>query len=437
MPDLVSDPLSPHPRRALLPSHETGPAHRAPAPSREATGARGTFPGPQASVWSREAHQAPGRRGIPAGRRARRTHRWWQRRWLAAPAALLVAVVLWTSVSLGSALAAPGTDTTAARVAEWARDHYLGGVITLLEQWQYQLDPPKSGGAPDASALEVGSSATVRTKTARPATIPSQAGPALPGEGEWRPLYSAKGDTAAMVTSLRPDAVHTSYVVHAVWLDPKLNSFVLHPGTKEPGPVAGQSSQLTGQAASTVLASFNSGFKMSDAKGGYWQAGHTVAPLQAGAASMVLGTNGSLKVMTWPGGDPGEGVAAVRQNLIPLVHDGRVTQEVSDPSAAVWGKTVGNAAAVWRSGVGTRADGSTVVVLGPSLTVGALAQILHDAGAVEAMQLDINKDWTSFITYTHGSSTPAVPKKLTDDETAAADRYLQPSSRDFVAVMPR
>ncbi|WP_228489194.1 phosphodiester glycosidase family protein [Raineyella fluvialis] len=101
----------------------------------------------------------------------------------------------------------------------------------------------------------------------------------------------------------------------------------------------------------------------------------------------------------------------------------------------MWGKTVGNAAAVWRSGVGTRADGSTVVVLGPSMTVGALAQILHDAGAVEAMQLDINKDWTSFITYSHSNGGNS-PKKLTDDETAAADRYLQPSSRDFVAVMP-
>lgn len=427
MSDRPTDHLSSQPQRAVVVPPRTDAPRRALAPS-------GGIPagGPARTGRPGDAGR-PGRPGRPTGRTLRR------RRWLAIPAALLAALVLWTSVSLGSALAAPGTDTTAARVAEWARDHYLGGVVTALEQAQYQLNPPKSGGAPDASALDAGGSAagtgTVRTKTARPATIPSQAGPALAGEGEWRPLYSAKGDTAAMVASLRPDAVHTSYVVHVVWLDPKLNSFVLHPGTKEPGPVAGQSSQLTGQPADTVLASFNSGFKMTDARGGYWQAGHTVVPLQTGAASMVLGTNGSLRVMTWGGGDPGEGVAAVRQNLIPLVHSGKVAPEVSDPSAAVWGKTVGNAAAVWRSGIGTRSDGSTVVVLGPSLTVGALAQVLHDAGAVEAMQLDINKDWTSFITYTHdGSGT--VPQKLSADEVAAADRYLQPSSRDFVAVMP-
>lgn len=371
------------------------------------------------------------RASSPRGRRPRR-----RRRWLAVPALVLATLVLWNGVSLGQALAAPGTDTTAARVAEWARDHGMSGLITLLEQWQYQLNPPKAGGTPDRSALQVGSSGAVRTESVRPSTVPSQAGPALPGEGQWHPLYSSQGHTAAMVTSLRPDAVHTSYVVHVVWMDPRLNSFVLHPGTKEPGPVPHETSQLSGTAASTVLASFNSGFKIVDAQGGYWQDGHAVAPLRQGAASMVLGSDGTLKVESWPGGQPGAGVAAVRQNLTLLVDKGSITPAVSNPSPAIWGKTVGSAAAVWRSGVGTRADGSIVVVIGPSLTVGALAHVLHDAGAVEAMQLDINKDWTSYITYTHGANGTTA-KKLTSDETAAADRYLQPSSRDFVAVMPR
>lgn len=83
-----------------------------------------------------------------------------------------------------------------------------------------------------------------------------------------------------------------------------------------------------------------------------------------------------------------------------------------------------------------RLDGSVVEVIGPSLTVGALAQVLRDAGLVEGMQLDINKNWTSYITYTHDQNGTTA-KKLMDDEVAAADRYLQASSRDFVAVMPR
>jgi hypothetical protein len=351
--------------------------------------------------------------------------------------ALLVAcLLLWPAVSLGRALSAPGTDTAVARTAEWARDHGMGGIVTTLEQWQYALDPPRSGGAPDSGALPTAGSRPARTESVPPPTIPSQAGPALPGEGEWHPLYSSAGHTAAMVAALRPDAVHTSYVVHVVWMDPKLNSFVLHPGTKEPGQVANEQSRLTGTDAAMALASFNGGFKLADAQGGYWQDGATVAPLRTGAASMVFGTDGTVKVESWPGGQPAPGVAAVRQNLTLVVDKGQVTSAVGDPSSAVWGRTIGNAAAVWRSGIGTRADGSVVEVVGPSLTIGALARILHDAGAVEAMQLDINKNWTSYITYSH-DRTGTTPAKLSDDEVPAAGRYLEPSSRDFVAVMPR
>lgn len=387
-------------------------------------------PSGDAATTARTAGTA--RRRSPGGTRRRRS----RRRWPAVLALLVACLLLWPVISLGQALAAPGTDTAVARTASWARDHRMGGVVTTLEQWQYALDPPRSGGVPDAGALPTGRSRATHPMSAPPPTIPSQAGAALPGEGEWRPLYSSGGRTAAMVAALRPDAVHTSYVAHVVWMDPKLNSFVLHPGTKEPGRFGQQQSQLTGTDAATVLASFNGGFKMANSKGGYWQDGTTVAPLRKGAASMVFGTDGTLKVESWPGGQPAAGVAAVRQNLTLLVDKGRVTPAVADPSAAVWGKTIGNAAAVWRSGIGTRADGSVVAVVGPSLTIGALAQILRDAGAVEAMQLDINKNWTSYITYTHDQNG-TTPKKLTDDEVAAADRYLQASSRDLVAVMPR
>ncbi len=70
------------------------------------------------------------------------------------------------------------------------------------------------------------------------------------------------------------------------------------------------------------------------------------------------------------------------------------------------------------------------------MSVPTLAKIVHDAGAVTAMELDINKAWTNFITYTHPSGV-AVPHMLTRDEHPNPYRYLQPSSRDFVAVFPR
>jgi hypothetical protein len=347
--------------------------------------------------------------------------------------------------SLGSALTAPGTDTVPARLAEWARDHGLGAVVSSLEAAQYDLNPPvvggtPSGGIPSGPASAAAASAVprpTRTLDAPPARLPSQATPALRGEGTWRTLLTVGGRPAARVAFLRPDRRHTSYLAGVVWMDPHLVSFRLHPGYGVPGPVPGVADTLSTAERRSVLATFNSGFKMVDARGGYWQRGHTAVPLRAGAASMVLTTSGKLDVRAWGGGAPGSGTAAVRQNLGLLVDHGALTPDVGNPSSAVWGKTVGNAAYVWRSAVGVRADGSVVFVVGPALSVRTLANLEHAAGAVRAMELDINKDWTNFLTYSHSASGGVTPSRLTPDEVPNPYRYLQSSSRDFVAVLPR
>jgi hypothetical protein len=169
-----------------------------------------------------------------------------------------------------------------------------------------------------------------------------------------------------------------------------------------------------------------------DAAGGYWQDGKSVVPLVQGAASLVFGTDGSLSVQSWRGGQPAPGVQAVRQNLSLLIDNGAVNPAVHDPTTAVWGKTIGNYAFVWRTGIGVRADGSIVFVIGPTLSIVSLTDLLQRAGAVNAMELDINKDWTSYLTYRAGS-----PTKLTADEVPSSQRYLSSSTRDFVACSVR
>ena len=60
---------------------------------------------------------------------------------------LFFGTVAW---SIADALTSPGTDTVQARLAEWGHDHGLAGVVTTLEQWQYDLNPPSKGGSVDA-----------------------------------------------------------------------------------------------------------------------------------------------------------------------------------------------------------------------------------------------------------------------------------------------
>jgi len=130
-------------------------------------------------------------------------------------------------------------------------------------------------------------------------------------------------------------------------------------------------------------------------------------------------------------------VAAVRQNLGMLVDNGVIASDVDSTTTNTWGRTIGNPSFVWRTALGVRQDGSLVFVVGNALSVHTLANIVRDAGAVRAMELDINKAWTNFMTYTHPSTGVAVPHMLTADEVPNPKRYLQPSTRDFVAVLSR
>jgi len=176
---------------------------------------------------------------------------------------------------------------------------------------------------------------------------------------------------------------------------------------------------------------------MVDAKGGYWQDGQSVVPLRTGAASMVVYKDGHVDVVKWTAANPGPEVAAVRQNLSMLVEGGKISPDIDSTTTNAWGKTVGNRTYVWRTALGIRKDGSLVFVVGNSMSVHTLANIVRDAGAVRAIELDINRSWTNFITYTHPGRGVAVPHMLTSDEQPNPYRYLQPSSRDFVAVLPR
>ncbi len=62
-----------------------------------------------------------------------------------------------------------------------------------------------------------------------------------------------------------------------------------------------------------------------------------------------------------------------------------------------------------------------------------LAQILQHVGAVRAMELDINPEWHTLITYAHRHGQ-LVPTKVEPQPMQSVSRYLAPDNRDFFAV---
>jgi hypothetical protein len=132
------------------------------------------------------------------------------------------------------------------------------------------------------------------------------------------------------------------------------------------------------------------------------------------------------------------GVVAVRQNLHLIVTHGRVPNSVDANIESSWGATLGGGYYVWRSGIGITRSGRIAYVYGPALDVRQLADLLQRAGAVTAMQLDINPEWMSFMYYRsrHHPRDPS-PANLLPTQGQPANRYYATSSRDFTAVYAR
>ena len=94
---------------------------------------------------------------------------------------------------------------------------------------------------------------------------------------------------------------------------------------------------------------------------------------------------------------------------------------------------------MWRSGLGVTADGALVYVGGPGLDIADLANILVRAGAVRAMELDINTDWVNFSTYQPstpgGAATATDGTELLPGMTGTPGRYFQSWwARDFITM---
>jgi hypothetical protein len=249
------------------------------------------------------------------------------------------------------------------------------------------------------------------------------------------------GVPAVYETTLRPDAIHTSYVVGVAWMDTKLLRATLYSGSQIPGggPFT-HTAPIPPTAARTLVAAFNAGFLMASANGGYYTDGRTIIPLRAGAASFVVYADGSSTVGAW-GTDVTmtPSVVSVRQNLDLLVSGGTPVPGLNASDTTQWGDTLGNQVYVWRSGLGVTADGALVYVGGPGLNITDLADLLVRAGAVRAMELDINTDWVNFSSYAPasptGAATGANGTELLPGMTGSPGRYFEPWwSRDFITM---
>lgn len=346
-------------------------------------------------------------------------------------------------ISFAHAMLAASSSPLGIRAVEWLRDNGARGIVNQVEDIYYTLEAPATGGPalhrlPKQPGQAFARHGTISTKTTpyyRPSNITPLIEPALAGEGIWRSTFSERGlaHPPVLITSFRSDPAYPQMVAGVAWIDHTLTTTWLYPGRDEPSvnlPSRGPM-EIPMNLRSRLVASFNSGFKLVDAGGGVALNGHTYAPLKDGLGTFVRFRNGSVNVISWQGGaDVGAAVVYARQNLPLIVDHGKANPNLSD--GPEWGATLGNAVRVWRSSVGVDSHGNLIYAAADYQTVGSLAEIMIRAGAVRAMELDINAEWPSFITYRGPGA--ADPANLLPGMSQSPERYLTPDDRDFFAV---
>lgn len=362
---------------------------------------------------------------------------------------LLLALVAPATYSYTTTMLQPSSLPLWPRSVEWVRQNHGNWFVDEAEHYYYGWKTPSKGGAQLKQLPTVGVAIAASPKLVSPRnrlrrlvplvmppTIKHVFAQQLPGEGVWRgtgPIV--QGRPPVLVTMFRSEVDYPRLIAYVAWFDHTRTSLAFYPGRYEPpnAPVRGPMSVPSDQRW-RLLATFNGGFIYRDGKNGSSIGGKQYEPLKAGLATLVAYRDGRVDVKTWTGGQTaGPQIAFARQSLPLILDHGRLNPALNDSTQ--WGYTLGNAVRVWRTGAGIDRHGNVIYAAADDQTVESLARILQDAGAVRAMQLDINPEWPTLITYAHDGGLD--PVKVVPNYQQPVTRYLVPDDRDFFAVYSR
>ena len=326
------------------------------------------------------------------------------------------------------------------RSVEWLRMHHFNWLVDGAEHVYYTWQTPAKGGPQLKTLPTVGLHTKAKPHARADAPWPSRIRPVfanpLPGEGIWKPSGPPiAGAPPVLVTTFRTERDYPRIVAYVAWFDHKRTAAAYYPGRYEPpnASLRGPMQVPFGQRW-RLLATFNSGFIYSDGLNGDALDGQVNEPLKDGLATLVAYRNGGVNIVDWRRGtNPGSRIMFARQSLPLIVDHGRLSSALNNSTE--WGFTLGNAVRVWRTGAGIDRRGNLIYAAADYQTVTTLAEILKRAGAVRAMELDINPEWPTLITYRHRHAL--LPTKVVPNYQQPATRYLVPDDRDFFAIYRR
>ncbi|HWY79854.1 MAG TPA: phosphodiester glycosidase family protein [Candidatus Sulfotelmatobacter sp.] len=264
--------------------------------------------------------------------------------------------------------------------------------------------------------------------------------PPLPQEGIWLPIDNTlfPNETVLARTFIRPDTSRSYAIVSLVKMNMKKLNIGLQAGTYYPGGPKG----IFGPGyipksilqSNSLIAAFNGGFMEKDGHYGMIIGNKTYVPLRNNLATLLVLADGSAQIIDYQGQTLPMNVVGIRQNGAFLVHNSLVTSFVESDSDT-WGRTTTNSMYTWRSGIGITKSGDLIYAVGNSLIPATLANALKSAGAIEAMQLDINPYWVRYILYTSlGKGNYSYIPLLTNMQQNGGYSYIHSYNKDFFYI---
>jgi hypothetical protein len=278
-----------------------------------------------------------------------------------------------------------------------------------------------------ATAVSAHSTAASRPARSHPPAVTVL--PPAPGRTVWTVVARVGGRAAAWLEQ-RPD-------VTVMRFDQRFVHLTLHAGSSDGGRTGWRyGDRVTRREIHRLVAGFNGGFKLSHYDVGFVSGVHVAVPLEPGLASVVTYGDGTTNIGSWHDGLPAarKTVFSVLQNQHLLVDRGVPAANLSSCILHCWGATVNDFVAVARSGLGIMPSGRLVWAAGEQLSPASLATALIQAGAVRAIELDINPFWVAGYLYPHQRHGP-VAVAVVPGQHGIRGRLLAPNSRDFFTVV--
>lgn len=260
--------------------------------------------------------------------------------------------------------------------------------------------------------------------------------PQQTSEGLWnnRPLTIFPSQEVMAYTFVRPDPARPFAYVTLVKVDTKAVHLSAVAGTQQPGGPVGNFGPgkvpLNIIQSGNLIAAFDGGFQYRDGQYGMIVSGTTYLPLKTDLGTLVGYKDGTLKIVNYTGQSLGNNIEFVRQNCPILIDNGNITTSNAQ-NRKLWGRTMTADIYTWRSGVGLDKNGDLIYAVGNNIIPETLAVALKSAGAINAIQLDINPYWVRFNIFDTKGDGTYTTSTLTKSLTSGAKQYLTGYTKDF------